>query len=283
MLVPAGAPHLVVTSSYDGTLRALDLNRGWSWELSTAGVACGGVSAVDVDGVVPVEGRGGGGGDATVLLWAGTRSGAVMHVDARLPPNAPVLTWEAHEGKVTSVSALRGGGHTLSSTCSDGTAKLWDTRKLPRQGGAKPARAPAPISTLAHSRSVSSAYFSPHRGGHMVSTCSDDLLRLWAVRGPPASPPVVDPPAHAVGHDNRTGRWLTQFRTVFDPANDDTVVVGAMTSQEVQLYSAGTGAKLGALTSEYVTAVPTLNVIHPCGTTHAIASATASGRMYLWT
>jgi hypothetical protein len=287
VVVPPGAPHLVLTASYDGSARALDLNRGVSWLLTTVGDdASKGLSALEVDALAPA-----GGDDTAALLWVGGYEGDVWHVDTRLPPGAKAAGWAAHDKKVTALSAQR-GGHTLLSSSSDATVKLWDVRKLPRQqqlgaGGkssSSKAAAPSPLGLLAHGAAVSSAFFSPD-GGRVVSTSSDNKLRVWSAAAAAAASgaPVRDPPSTSIYHDNHTGRWLSQFRTVWDPAGGGrTFVVGAM-NRCLEVYDAGSGSRLAALSSELLTAVPTLNAVHPCPAVNAVVSGTASGRMYLWT
>ena len=68
----------------------------------------------------------------------------------------------------------------------------------------------------------------------------------------------------------------------FDPASEDTVILGDMT-RKVVLLSARTGARVRELSSELLTAVPTQNAAHPDPAVRAIVSGTASGRLYLWT
>ena len=50
--------------------------------------------------------------------------------------------------------------------------------------------------------------------------------------------------------------------------------------RSVDIFSATSGAPAAQLTSEFLTAVPTQNAVHP--TLRAIVSGTASGRCYMW-
>jgi hypothetical protein len=61
-------------------------------------------------------------------------------------------------------------------------------------------------------------------------------------------------------------------------ASDDTFVCGNM-KRSVDIFSAS-GGPPAQLTSEFLTAVPTQNAVHP--TLRAIVSGTASGRCYMW-
>lgn len=98
------------------------------------------------------------------------------------------------------------------------------------------------------------------------------------------SPVTSDVPTLSIAHDNHTGRWISAFRTIFDPANDDTIIVGNM-KRLLDLYSVSRpdGMPVRQLGNELLTAIPTLNAVHPCPSVDVIVSGTASGRMYLWT
>lgn len=148
-------------------------------------------------------------------------------------------------------------------------------------------------------------------GAKIVSTCNDDRLRIWA-----GGAAAKDPPLRSIPHNNHTGRWLSNFRTIvrlkthgarkridapvttrahavfvhsvcaplrspqWDPRGDDVVLVGAMGTRQIEFFSATSGKRLHAFGSELLTAVPTINAIHP--TLPLVASGTASGRLHLW-
>lgn len=85
----------------------------------------------------------------------------------------------------------------------------------------------------------------------------------------------------SIDHNNHTGRWLSCFRTTFDPCNDETMLVGSM-DRAVELFHSVSGKRLHAHSSELLTAVPSLNAMHPHHAASWIVSGTASGRMHLW-
>jgi WD40 repeat protein len=68
---------------------------------------------------------------------------------------------------------------------------------------------------------------------------------------------------------------------VFDPSDDGVFVCGNM-DRSVEVFDAASGDKLASLSSEWLTAVPTLNAIHPSLDRRLILSGTASGRLHLW-
>ena len=279
--IPVGAPHLVLTASYDGSMRALDLNKGMSWELSTdcSSDECGGVSSFDLDSVSS---------DGAAVLYAGTYGGLCAVVDTRLRRGAgasgesSVVTWSAHNKKVTALSLVK-GSHSMLTSGSDGRVQLWDTRKLPSSGSSSSGSARiTAVHELKHPQALSSAFFSPG-GTHIVSTCNDNRLRVWStVETKGVFLPTSVTPVTSIVHDNHTGRWLSQFRTVFDPANEDTFIVGSM-SHHLEIYSVKSASRLAAISSPFITAVAPLVAVHPDPSIAAVVTGTASGRMYLYT
>ena len=268
LLVPRGAPHLVVSCSYDGTVRSLDLNKGMSWAWLRSSSDGGGrsrdagVSAIDVLAGSVSPGAGGAGvtGATAVGLYDGglglldTRAGALVNLVA-----------EAHGRKVTSISSA--GAHHFTSSSSDSTVCLWDARALRSK----------PLASASSEQAITSAFVSPS-ATHAVATCNDNKLRIFALDWTLPAKPSLRQTA-AIFHNNHTGRWLSAIRAVFDPADDGVFVCGSM-DREVEIYEAS-GRRLAALTSEWLTAVPTLNSVHP--TRRIILSGTASGRLHLWT
>lgn len=117
-------------------------------------------------------------------------------------------------------------------------------------------------------------------GTKIVSTCNDDRIRIFNTeivkKGSNIDASV------SIRHNNHTGRWLSNFRAIWDPHGNEVVVVGAMGTRAVEAYYAENGKRIAMRTSpDRLTAVPTLNAIHP--TLPLVTSATASGRLHLWT
>lgn len=220
--------------------------------------------------------------DTGVAVWAATRNGEAFRIDAREPGRA-TQRFSPHEKKVSSLSCIRGTPY-FATASNDAVVAVWDARRLP----SATARVAKPLVALPHGLTATSAFFSA-RGRRLVSTCNDNRIRVWdvdaeaAARGVGVAPLSAEPSA-SFYHDNHVGRWLTNFKTVFDPANDATLLIGAMGTHHVQLYdAAAAGALIGVLGSELLNAVPTLNAAHPDAHVPAIVSATASGRLFLWT
>jgi WD40 repeat protein len=214
--VPRGAPHLLVTSSYDGSVRALDFNKGVSWEW-LADVKGRGVSAMDVMEVAPLAssasssssssstsrkgaaaagaGSASAGPGISCAVLVGTYDGQMALVDPRARSLA--AAFQAHDRKVTATSACGGSAYFLSSS-SDAKVHVWDVRKMghahtaPASSGSESAKRSSsspssaasgrvshvPIASVGSSQAVTSAFFSP-LGTRVIATCNDNKLRLW--------------------------------------------------------------------------------------------------------
>lgn len=172
--IPRGAPHIVLTASYDGTVRALDINKGVSWSLYDDSDGKG-ISAMDTHAVVA---------DATTAIgtglavWAGSYDGKILSFDTRSPSAA--VSFQAHDRKVSAISSLH-SSHYLLSSGGDGVVRLWDVRKgssSMTRGHALPA---SEVGLLRSTQSITSAFFSPN-AQRIVATCSDNKLRVWDLR-----------------------------------------------------------------------------------------------------
>lgn len=303
VIAPRGAPHLLLTSSYDGSVRALDLNRGVSWGLShPIEHNRDGLSSMALAGSYTGGGAGAADGpDATgygFSLFAGAYEGSARHIDTRAPGYEGGPAWQAHDRKVSSVSLVPNSPYLLTAS-SDATVKIWDVRKLPMQsvtagsGGSRKGASPHALVTLSSRQAITAACWSPH-GRHIAAVCNENVIRIWdattplSVLGAPERQPAgglvegAEGGGRTIAHDNHTGRWLTTFRCLFDPANDDTLLCGGMT-RTLDIFSASTGSVLSEKHQELLTAVPTRNNLHPCPDVDVVVSATASGRVYLWT
>jgi WD40 repeat protein len=271
-------------------VRALDVNAFRYYELLDASDESG-VSAIDAESAGP------GGLDAGVVFWCGTyNTGSIFQFDTRMKAGGVGslnFLRDAHAKKVTAVSCCPGRPYVLSSG-TDGLLKIWDARRLPHHTASRSKASPAPLAEAKHGGSATSAFFAP-TGRRVVSTSSDNNVRVWEVKpegalagggsggsaaGGEGSGPLIEPPLR-LAHNNHTGRWLSNFRTLFDPSNDDTLIIGGM-ERTLDLYSISRKAWVARKPHELVTAVPTINAPHPSGSVNAVMSGTASGRMYLW-
>ena len=236
----------LVTSSYEGTVRSLDVEAGVSEEvLNWEGFRC---SAFDF------AEPGGSGGQ----IYASGTNGCLVLVDPRLKQGRSE-EYVLHEKKVNTVS-VDPGGSGLLATSSQGEVCVWDVRRL----GAKAVR------TLPHARACQAAYFAPDGSHRLLTTCYDDCLRVF---GPKGTQPEV-----RIRHNNQTGRWLLPFRAAWTP-DAQGLVVGSL-RREVEIFCSTSGDARARYSSELQTAVSSRHATDP--SRRMVAAATASGRVHIY-
>lgn len=268
-------PHLLLSCSHDGAVRCLDLG-------GAGGANGGGASFVEVytapedgDGQRPLLhgfSRDAGEGGCLALCRS---DGVVVLLDPRAP-SASCASAQLHEKKVFSADFSPARPHLLASASLDRTVSLWDVRALGGKGGGK---RPKPLATLEHGLSVTSARFSPD-GGRLLTTCNDDLLRVWACAAG-ASDKDWSLRASAK-HNNKTGRYLTPFQAEWLRGSDSTVLCGSLSQPRgIDVFDASDGCELAQrLEPDTLTSVVSLIAQHP--TRPVVAASNASGKCYLW-
>ena len=249
----------LLTTSYDGSVRIMDIEKQQFLEAfvhpNDGLLSCASASR---------EGS----------FFVSTVDGEVGLLDPRATPGSTRLS-RLHERKICTVHLNPVNEHLLVTASLDRTVGIWDSRKL--KSGAWP------LVRFEHDLAVTSASFSPS-GRKLLSVSNDNLLRLWdpvcePLAKNPLSDTIVDP--SKIKHDNRTGRWLTVFRGVWDPKDDDIFILGNL-GRVVDVYStkASSHSRAIALASEFMTTVPAVNACHP--SRNWVISGNASGKVFFW-
>ncbi|XP_025916509.1 WD repeat-containing protein 76 [Apteryx rowi] len=148
---------------------------------------------------------------------------------------------------------------------------IYDVRYLKSSGN-------KPVSSLdGHTKSVASAYFSPVTGNRVVTVCADDKLRTYDTSCLSSTVAVLS----TVRHNNNTGRWLTRFRAIWDPKQEDCFVVGSMARpRQIEIFR-DTGKLLHSLYNvDYLGSVCSINVVHP--TKNILVGGNSSGRLHVF-
>ncbi|NXL62855.1 WDR76 protein, partial [Chordeiles acutipennis] len=130
---------------------------------------------------------------------------------------------------------------------------VYDVRYLKAKGN-------QPVSSLkGHTKSVASAYFSPVTGNRVVTVCADDKLR----------------------HNNNTGRWLTRFRAIWDPKQEECFVVGSMARpRQIEIFQ-DTGKLLHSFYNvDCLSSVCSINIVHP--SKNILVGGNSSGRLHVF-
>jgi len=179
-----------------------------------------------------------------------------------------------HQG---AAGAVPGHDGLLAVTTARDGVLIFDQRRI--ETGATRRSTSKPLFALPHERATTAATWSPS-ATRLLTTCYDDLLRIWHYDGSECSL------EHRFVHNNHTGRWVTPFEACWDPATDHKIFAcGSMNHNPVHgvdLFHVELNKRSvwNRLTGEPMTAIAAVLAWHPAG--HALIGGTASGRVYLW-
>jgi WD40 repeat protein len=250
----------LVTSSYDGSVRKLDLEKKcFAYEWGDSEVE---YSAMAMDG-------------KSNRLYLGNTDGGLDLIDMREDgkrtktlASAPII----HNRKVNTIHIDPLADHLVATSSTDATVAVWDMRKFGKKN-------PTPLSTGSHRQTCQSAYFAPDGSQRILTTSFDNSVRVWNTKKNELEQTLY------IKHDNQTGRWVLPLRAVWNPVNSD-IIIGNM-KRYVDIYDGSTGKMKEQLSSEWMTAIASRNCLLNVGdAVHGpfipMASATASGRVHIW-
>lgn len=250
------------STSYDNLVRSMDLTTGTFDELYNFEES----SKVWITGF-DVEGSGN-------VFHLSDSVGLYRCTDLRLEGDKIVREAQLHEKKIGGLSVCRDGRY-LATASNDGSVKLWDLRKFNVQE-------PEALHTLTFRYTVTSVQFNPVDSTKLISTCYDDHVRIhYNMTG------SADQQRHVeIGHNNQTGRWITNFKAAWDQKTPNYAVVGNM-NRGIDVINADADREhddynqlITNITSDYLTAQPAVNSFHP--SLDLIASGNASGKIAIW-
>ncbi|KAK5129396.1 hypothetical protein LTR08_003283 [Meristemomyces frigidus] len=274
-------PNALYTSSYDSSIRALDLAKGAAVEVyapsdRTADEALSGVEMSALD---------------PHMLHFTTLTGAFGLHDLRTPSHEARLM-QLHDKKIGGFSLHPAEPHLLATASLDRTLKVWDLRQMRRdgEGGEKPVLVGEHTSRL----SVSHAAFNS--AGQIATASYDDTVKIHTLPPqsssspslttttsptPPTTTPQLPPPTTLIPHNNQTGRWVTILRPHWHAHPPDGIHKFAIANMNrfVDVYTAS-GAQVAQLGGQGVTAVPAVSVFHPGR--EWVAGGNGSGKLCLW-
>ena len=193
---PINPSHLY-TSSYDSSLRLLDLHTSTSTEIyaPTDNSLDEPLSGVEVDPSNPH------------MLYFSRLDGHVGRTDTR---SKDTEIWELSEKKIGGFSLHPGNPHFVATASLDRFMRVWDLRKL---GGRKGAQLPALVGEHESRLSVSHAAFNS--AGQVATASYDDTIKIHTFEGMggwSAGHKLGEKemePSTIVKHNNQTGRWVT--------------------------------------------------------------------------
>ncbi|KAL8677333.1 MAG: hypothetical protein Q9186_006223 [Xanthomendoza sp. 1 TL-2023] len=263
-------PSHLYTSSYDSSLRLLDLTQSSSTEIyaPTDTSLDEPISGVEMDPQTPH------------LLYFSRLDGHVGRIDTRTPNTVDIF--ELSEKKIGGFSLNPSCPHFIATASLDRTMRIWDLRKV---SGKKGAQLPALCGEHESRLSVSHAAFNS--AGQVATASYDDTVKIHTFEGMSGWSAGRDltekdmAPSSVIRHNNQTGRWVTILRAQWQMHPSDSVqrfCIGNM-NRFVDIYTSK-GEQLAQLGGDGITAVPAVAQFHP--TNDWVAAGTASGKLCLW-
>ncbi|KAF9952539.1 hypothetical protein BGZ72_006142 [Mortierella alpina] len=256
-------PTKLFTSSYDGSIRYLDLGKQQFIESYVVSS-----DASDHLGSVSLTSSG-------QQLWFADDEGGVTLKDVRTPKDEMVFRKLLHEKKVGCVNVNPKYDNLIVTSSLDRTMKIWDIRTFGKQSEDEPIDH---LAEFPHGLSVTSAMWSPD-GASIASTSYDDNVRIFN-NFKPSLPNLTEIPEPVrIRHNNNSGRWVTMLRAVWSH-QFNWFSIGNM-NKSVDIYSRGTGDLMANLRDpQNLTTVPAVNAWHPNRV--LLASGMANGKMVIW-
>ncbi|KAG6306901.1 hypothetical protein E4U45_006167 [Claviceps purpurea] len=263
--------NAVYTSSYDSSIRKMDLEKGTSVQV---------YAPSDMDTDMPISAMDMAHSEPHMLFFS-TLDGGVGRVDIRAPADSQEI-WTLSEQKIGGFSLHPLQPHLLATASLDRTLKIWDLRKISGKGDL---RRPALLGEHESRLSVSHASWSP--AGHVATSSYDDTVKIYDFTDAASWEPgheigeTAMEPAHRVGHNNQTGRWVTILKPQWQRRPNDGIqkFVIANMNRFVDVF-ASDGSQLAQLDGQGITAVPAVAHFHP--TMDWVAGGSASGKLCLW-
>ncbi|KAK8236716.1 WD repeat-containing protein [Phyllosticta capitalensis] len=264
--------NALFSSSYDSTIRRLDLNKGMAVEI---------YAPQDKSEDAPLSGL-----DVNTpnMVYFSTLDGAFGMHDIRAPPKNTGGTeiFRLSDKKIGGFSMHPIHAHFFATASLDRTMKLWDLRKISGKGDN---RTPALLGEHESRLSVSHAAFNS--AGQVATSSYDDTIKVYDFSdcaswkaGSKLTEEGMQPKS-IIPHNNQTGRWVTILRAQWQMNPQDGVqrfCIGNM-NRFVDIYTSK-GEQLAQLGGDGITAVPAVARFHP--TMDWIAAGTASGKLCFW-
>ena len=190
---PSNAAH-ILTSSYDSSIRQMDLMSGSATEL---------YGPVDREADEPISGLEINHAQPQILYFS-RLDGHIGRTDTREHPSSATKLWQLSEKKIGGFSLHPRLTHFLATASLDRTMCLWDMRKPGK-----------PVQIGEHTSRLSVSHAAFNSVGQVATSSYDDTIKIhnygnmgiWS-RGIKLTNDEMDP-TYVVKHNNQTGRWVT--------------------------------------------------------------------------
>lgn len=194
---PLNPSHLY-TSSYDSSIRLLDLSKSTSTEVyapldSSLDEA---LSGVEVDPKSPH------------VIYFSRLDGHLGRTDTRSPGSPDIF--QLSDKKIGGFSLHPGIPHFIATASLDRFMRVWDLRKMSGKKGTQ-----VPYSVGEHESRLSVSHAAFNSAGQIATSSYDDTLKVYTFKGMnewPVGKTLSEKemqPSSIIKHNNQTGRWVT--------------------------------------------------------------------------
>ncbi|XP_072320731.1 WD repeat-containing protein 76 [Eucyclogobius newberryi] len=254
MAFSSANPTHLLSTSYDGSMRHMDVEKAVFDDVYEVD---DGLKTFDF---LSHDGMG---------LVVGTWFGDVAVVDRRTPGNTheSLHTLDTKTVRCVSVHPL----HKQYIAVAEGqVVNVYDSRFLKQSKS-------APVCQLrGHSKSITSAYFSPETGNRILTSCMDDHIRIYDTSATNNALLLK-----TIRHNMQTGRWLSKLSAVWDPKQEDCFVVGCLSRQRcVQVYHESGQLLHSFSDEENLSTVQSVVALHP--SRNVLMGGNSSGRLHVF-
>ncbi|KAI1164162.1 WD40-repeat-containing domain protein [Nemania serpens] len=268
--IPMFDQNSVITSSYDSSIRCLDLPTQVSTQLwaPDADEDELGISCIDISPEAP----------DTIIF--STLEGSLGRVDRRAKSTAEI--WQLTDNKIGGFSLNPRLPHLVATASLDRTLKIWDLRMIKGKGDLR-----HPSLLGEHQSRLSVSHASWGRSGHIATSSYDDTVKIYDMSEAAKWKPGHDisdkqmKPVVKIPHNNQTGRWVTILKPQWQTSPADGVDKFAIANMNrfVDVFDAE-GKQLAQLDGDGITAVPAVAEFHPVQ--NWVAGGSGSGKLCLW-
>uniref|UniRef100_A0A8C1TYY0 WD repeat-containing protein 76 n=1 Tax=Cyprinus carpio TaxID=7962 RepID=A0A8C1TYY0_CYPCA len=249
-------PCNLITVSFDGSARSMDLEKAVFDEVyrSPSGLKSFDFLSTNC---------------STLLL--GVWNGDVAVVDRRTPEklHESLYTMAANPLRCVHVHPVQQHYFVVAESSF---VNVYDLRHLKRRNNQ------AVGELKGHSRSVSSAFFSPLTGSRVLTTCMDNKIRVFDTSQMNGRTPVLK----SITHNMQTGRWLSKLSAVWDPKQQECFVIGSVDRpRQIQVYHESGRLLHTFRNMDHLTTVCSITAFHP--NRNILLGGNSSGRLHIFT
>ncbi|XP_061830724.1 WD repeat-containing protein 76-like isoform X2 [Nerophis lumbriciformis] len=245
----------LLSLSYDGSLRCMDVEKAAFDEVYNVEEGLKTFDFLSHD---------------CLTLVVGDWYGNVAIVDRRTPGTSHE-SFHSLDPKVLRCVSVHPLQQQYFVVAKNREVSVYDSRSLKKNQS-------QPVCQLSgHSLSISSCFFSPCTGNRVVTSCMDNHIRVYDTSSLTSEAPLLT----SISHNMKTGRWLSKLSAVWDPKQENCLIVGSVSwPRKVQVFHESGRLLQSFKDDELLHTVQSVTAFHP--TRNAFLGGNASGRLHLF-